>query len=258
MDTNGWTHAEIRRRLALGAWGGVCALLILCVADLPAFADGEPAACDPSAMAEERERMVRRQIQDRGVSHPAVLDAMRQVPRHCFVPADRRAEAYRDHPLPIGLRQTISQPYIVAYMTELLDPKASHRVLEIGTGSGYHAAVVSKVVKEVYTVEILAPLAREAESRLRSLNMDNVHVRVGDGNEGWPEHAPFDSILVTAAAEEIPPALIRQLKPGGRMVVPVGAVQDVQRLTVLTQDAEGSVSIREVLPVRFVPLRKEP
>jgi protein-L-isoaspartate(D-aspartate) O-methyltransferase len=198
--------------------------------------------------------MVRRQIEQRGVTHSAVLSAMRTVARHCFVPFGLWGEAYEDHPLPIGFGQTISQPYIVARMTELLDPSPSHRVLEIGTGSGYQTAVLSRVVRTVYSVEIDPSLASEASRRLSALGVENAQIRQGDGYFGWTEQAPFDGILVTAAAREIPPPLVRQLKPGGRMVLPVGRQDGVQQLTVLTKDLKGSVSTRIVLPVRFVPL----
>ncbi len=198
--------------------------------------------------------MVRRQILDRGILLPAVLYVMRTVPRHCFVPPALRDEAYDDHPLPIGQGQTISQPYIVALMTELLAPEPSHKVLEIGTGSGYQTAVLSGVVRQVFSVEIYASLAEKASSRLLALGCRNVKVKQGDGYYGWEEHAPFDAIIVTAASGKIPPPLIRQLKPGGRMCIPVGGVNQVQQLTLITKDASGSVSTRVVLPVRFVPL----
>jgi len=258
MRTRGRTAAAIRR-FVLGGSGVCLGWLLFFVPNSGTTQEtGDAASCRPTERAEERERMVRLQIQNRGVTHPAVLDAMRTVPRHCFVPATLQADAYRDHPLPIGQGQTISQPYIVAFMTELLNPDASHRILEIGTGSGYQTAVLARIANEVYSVEILPALALEAGDRLRRLGTRNVHIRHGDGNEGWAEHAPFDGILVTAAAEEIPPELIRQLKPGGRMVVPVGGARDVQRLTVLTKDLSGSVSTLQGLPVRFVPLRKGP
>jgi len=215
--------------------------------------DARP-GCRPSAFSEARKGMVRTQIQSRGVRDSAVLEAMRTVPRHCFIPPVLHDRAYGDYPLPIGQGQTISQPYIVALMTELLSPKPSHRILEIGTGSGYQAAVLSGIVKQVYSVEIFPSLARKAAAKLQALGLDNVSIKHGDGNFGWEEHAPFDGILVTAAAAAVPPALIRQLKPGGRLIIPVGGVHEVQRLTVVTKDSSGKVDTREVLPVRFVPL----
>ncbi len=169
-----------------------------------------------------RQQMVREQIRRRGVADPAVLDAMARVPRHLFVPDGLRAEAYVDHPLPIGQGQTISQPYIVALMTELLALDRSQKVLEIGTGSGYQAAVLAELVDSVYTIEIRDELARQAGDLLDRLGYENVHVRVGNGYRGWPEEAPFDAIIVTASPPEIPEALVEQLKVGGRMVVPVG------------------------------------
>lgn len=212
--------------------------------------------CSAQSFHLERHRMVEEQIRKRGVSSPAVLEALRAVPRHCFVPAAFREEAYDDHPLPIGMGQTISQPYIVALMTELLDLEPDDRVLEIGTGSGYQAAVLSRIVKEVYTVEIIPELAREASRRLSELGYDNIHIRVGDGNEGWAEHAPYDAVIVTAAAPRVPPALIGQLSKGGRMCIPVGAGAFTQNLVLVTKDTQGVVSTRPVIPVAFVPLKE--
>ena len=183
-----------------------------------------------------------------------VMDAIDAVPRHRFVPARELENAYANRPLPIGHGQTISQPYIVALMTELLEPKAGDVVLEVGTGSGYQAAVLAKLVARVYTIEIVSPLAKSAALRLEQLGYGNVEVRLGDGYHGWREHGPFDGIIVTAAANAIPPPLIEQLKPGGRMLIPVGAPFSAQELIVLTKDAKGKVSTRSVLPVAFVPL----
>jgi len=210
--------------------------------------------CDPARYAQKRERMVKGQIQDRGVRNPRVLDTMRKVGRHCFVAPAFFDEAYDDHPLPIGSGQTISQPYIVALMTELVELKPTDRVLEIGTGSGYQTAVLAKLVREVFTVEIYSSLARKATSRLTALGYKNINVKCGDGYYGWEEEGPFDAIMVTAAASEIPPPLIKQLKPEGRMCIPVGGVYQVQQLTLITKNQKGSVSTRGVLPVRFVPL----
>jgi protein-L-isoaspartate(D-aspartate) O-methyltransferase len=204
-----------------------------------------------------RSRMVEQQIAARDVTDPSVLDAMRAVPRHRFVPGMSPELAYSDRPLPIGHDQTISQPYIVARMTELVRPDASDRVLEIGTGSGYQAAVLAAIVDSVFTVEIIPELARTARARLDTLGYDNVVVRTGDGYKGWPEHAPFDAVVVTAAPEEIPPPLLDQLAPGGRMIVPVGPTGRTQRLTLVTKSADGEVSRRTIAPVRFVPFLRE-
>jgi len=201
--------------------------------------------------------MVDQQIAARDVSDPFVLAAMRAVPRHRFVPDHPPELAYSDRPLPIGHDQTISQPYIVALMTELVKPSGSDRVLEVGTGSGYQAAVLAEIVDSVYTIEIIPALARTARTRLRTLGYDNVVVRTGDGYKGWPERAPFDAIVVTAAPEDIPPPLLNQLAPGGRMIVPVGPTGRTQRLTLVTKSADGQITRRTVAPVRFVPfLRK--
>jgi protein-L-isoaspartate(D-aspartate) O-methyltransferase len=188
------------------------------------------------------------------VKDKAVLDAMRAVPRHEFVPADRRGGAYDDTPLPIGYGQTISQPYIVALMTELLELKPGEKVLEIGTGSGYQAAVLSELTPQVYTIEIVEPLCRQAGERLTRLGYQAIQVRCGDGYDGWPEAAPFDGIIVTCAAGHVPPPLWEQLKPGGRMVIPIGGTYDTQRLVVLTKQADGGRTSRNVIPVRFVPM----
>lgn len=199
-----------------------------------------------------RAQMVKLQIERRGVRNPAVLQAMRDVPRHLFVPEPLRRSAYEDHPLPIGHGQTISQPYIVAAMTEMLDPKPTDRVLEIGTGSGYQAAVLARLVKHVYTIEIVEALGKEAQARLASLGYRNVTVRIGDGYLGWPEEAPFDRIMLTAAPPDVPPALIEQLKPGGRLVAPVGT--GWQELVVIDKDARGNLRRRTEFPVMFVPM----
>jgi protein-L-isoaspartate(D-aspartate) O-methyltransferase len=202
-----------------------------------------------------RQHMVEDQIKGRGVTDSRVTEVMSSVPRHEFVPEDYRARAYQDHPLPIGYGQTISQPYIVAFMTEQLRPQPTDRVLEIGTGSGYQAAVLSNLVAEVYTIEILKPLAQRAEVDLRRLNYSNVKVKAGDGYKGWPEHAPFDAIIVTAAPDHVPQPLIDQLKEGGRMIIPVGG-REMQQLYLLEKHA-GKLTRRAVLPVNFVPLTRE-
>jgi len=204
-------------------------------------------------MAILRERMVAEQIEGRNVTDPAVLMAMRKVPRHEFVPPRLIADAYDDRPLPIGDGQTISQPYIVAYMTEALRLKPGDRVLEVGTGSGYQAAVLAEITDQVYTIEIIPDLARTAEERLRRLGYGKVSVRAGDGYFGWPGKAPFDAIIVTAAPEKVPPKLVEQLKEGGRMVIPVGEERAAQELIRLTK-RNGKVETENLIPVRFVPL----
>ena len=183
----------------------------------------------------------------------AVMDAMATVPRHAFVPQELRAKAYENRPLPIGRGQTISQPYIVALMTDLLEPQPGDRVLEIGTGSGYQAAILSRLVAEVYSIEIISELGKQAASRLQNLGYANVSTRIADGYDGWPEAAPFDGILVTAAISHIPPPLVRQLKPGGRMIIPVGTRFQTQYLTIVEKAADGTVTTRQVIPVIFVP-----
>jgi protein-L-isoaspartate(D-aspartate) O-methyltransferase len=200
--------------------------------------------------------MVERQLRGRGISDPQVLRAMGSVPREKFVPKELRNNAYDDRPLPIGYGQTISQPFIVAFMTEQLQPKKSQRVLEIGTGSGYQAAVLSDLVAEVYTIEIVRPLAQRAEAVLRELGYKNVQVKAGDGYKGWPEHAPFDAIIVTAAPDHVPPPLVEQLKEGGRMIIPVGK-SGSQKLYLLEKQ-NGQIQQTAVIPVRFVPLTREP
>ena len=198
--------------------------------------------------------MVERQIATRGVVDPRVLDAMRAVPRHRFVPPSLASRAYDDSPLPIGHDQTISQPYIVAYMTEALGLPENARVLEIGTGSGYQAAVLAEVSDEVFTVEIVPELAERSTELLAELGYDNVRVRHGDGYRGWPDEAPFDGILVAAAPDHVPPALIDQLAIGARLVIPVG--ENIQNMTVVTKTADGS-TMETTLPVRFVPMTGE-
>ena len=203
----------------------------------------------------ERNRMVNNQIIARGISDYATLKAMRKVPRHLFVPASVAGQAYNDWPLPIGYNQTISQPFIVAYMTELSRPVKNKRALEIGTGSGYQAAVLAEIVDTVYTIEIVPELARESAARLKVLGYENIIVRYGDGYNGWPEHAPFDIIIVTAAADHIPQPLKDQLAEGGRLVMPVGNPATVQELIVVTK-RKGRITEQRLEPVRFVPLRR--
>ncbi len=205
-----------------------------------------------------RQRMLHEQLTGpgRGIKDERVLAAMRTVPRHEFVPAAQRPSAYDDRPLPIGHGQTISQPFIVAFMTEQLKPQPTDKVLEIGTGSGYQAAVLSGLVKEVFTIEIVEPLAKRAETDLRRLGYTNVLVKAGDGYKGWVEHAPFDAIIVTCAPDQIPQSLIEQLRDGGRMVIPVGPDGGVQELVFLEKRG-GEVKQRAVLPVHFVPMTRD-
>jgi protein-L-isoaspartate(D-aspartate) O-methyltransferase len=202
-----------------------------------------------------RKRMIERQIVARGITNEGVLKLMGNVPRHELVPASHRQHAYVDQPVPIGYGQTISQPYIVAFMTEHLDPKLTDRVLEIGTGSGYQAAVLSGLVKEVFTIEIVKQLADRAKADLQRLGYTNIHVRAGDGYKGWPEAAPFDAVIVTCAPDAIPQPLVDQLKERGRMVIPVGT--GFSQELYLLEKVEGKVHKRAVLPVRFVPMTRE-
>ncbi len=202
-----------------------------------------------------RERMVRDQIRSRGISDQPTLKAMLKVPRHLFVPAEYESRAYDDNPLPIGYGQTISQPFIVAYMTEAVKPSAWKNALEIGTGSGYQAAVLAEIVNKVYTIEIVPELAREAAGRLAEMGYNNVTCKYGDGYQGWEEHAPFDIIVVTAAAEEIPQPLIDQLAENGRLVIPVGPQSSVQEL-ILLEKKNGKVEEKRLTMVRFVPFRR--
>jgi protein-L-isoaspartate(D-aspartate) O-methyltransferase len=201
--------------------------------------------------------MVDEQLRERGIRDARVLEAMARVRRHLFVPPDQRDAAYGDHPLPIGFGQTISQPYIVAFMTEALGVRPTDVVLEIGTGSGYQAAILGELAREVYTIEIVAELGERAERTLAELGYRNVHVRVGDGYQGWPDRAPFSRIILTAAPEEVPGALVDQLAVGGTMILPVGPVRGDQELRILTKTAEG-VTTQRSLPVRFVPMVKPP
>jgi len=242
--------------LARGAVLGLLGVLVL-------ISGGDMTAEAQNAHAAERARMVEhiaaltretRFETGRAILSERVMSAMSKVPRHEFVPAWERASAYADRPLPIGHGQTISQPFIVALMTDLADIAPGHTVLEVGTGCGYQAAVLGELAKEVYTIEIVEPLGREAAERLKRLGYQNINAKVGDGYQGWREHAPFDAIIVTAAPREVPQPLIDQLKPGGKLVVPVGGQVSVQSLLVLEKQRDGSITRREVLGVRFVPL----
>ncbi len=243
---------EKKPRPILGALGLVAALA-------GGGADAQqPYARERAALLKEIATMAHETGSETGraVFNERVMAAMAKVERHRFVPAAYSALAYANQPLPIGQGQTISQPYIVALMTELLDTKPGDAVLEIGTGSGYQAAVLAELVAHVYSIEIVEPLGNKAETLLGQMGYKNVSVRIGDGYNGWPEHAPFDAVIVTAAAPGIPPALVAQLKPGGRMVIPVGAQSEVQFLQVMTKQADGSIRTQMNLPVRFVPLTR--
>jgi protein-L-isoaspartate(D-aspartate) O-methyltransferase len=252
-ETSGWS--ELRRRALTRLFGAVV------IAGLVPFST--PVSSAESDYAAERAQMVRviehyarepgSAVAGGGLA-PGVLQVMGIVPRHEFVPDDLRGDAYADRPLPIGFGQTISQPFIVAIMTDLLRVGRNDVVLEIGTGSGYQAAVLGHLAHRVYTIEIIPGLAEAAADRLRRLGASNVETRVGDGYYGWPEAAPFDGVVITAAVASIPPPLIRQLKPGGRMVVPVGASFALQYLTLVELDAERRATTRQLLPVAFVPL----
>jgi protein-L-isoaspartate(D-aspartate) O-methyltransferase len=248
--------AGIGRSLATFARLAGLAFGVSCVAGPP----GAPPVAtnggtDEATQAARRERMVAEQIVARGVRDPRVLEAIRAIPRHRFVPAHLADVAYEDSPLPIGFGQTISQPYIVAYMSEELRIEPRHRVLEIGTGSGYQAAVLARLAREVYSVEIVPELAERARATLAGLGIDNVHVLTGDGYQGWPQHAPFDRVMATAAPAEMPAALVEQLAVGGRLIAPVG--ESEQWIRVLWKLPDRVVEERTI-PVRFVPMVKPP
>jgi len=219
-------------------------------------ADGQDFARDRARMVAEVDAMYAETRSETGFARmsPAVRAAMGKVERHRLVASSEASRAYRNHPLPIGSGQTISQPYIVALSTDLLVPKPTDMVLEVGTGSGYQAAVLAEVVSRVYSIEIIESLGRTAAKRLEALGYGNIEVQIGDGYAGWPEKAPFDGIVVTAAAPRVPQPLVDQLKPGGRMVIPVGGAGDIQYLKLLTKRTDGGVDEKRVLPVRFVPL----
>src|SRR5262245_43088954 len=219
-------------------------------------AEGQDYAAQRARMVAEVEAMYAETRSETGLAamSPAVRKAMGTVERHRLVPPGEISRAYRNHPLPIGSGQTISQPYIVAISADLLNPKAEHVVLEVGTGSGYQAAVLAEIVSKVYSIEIIPELGNAARQRLEALGYRNIEVRIGDGYAGWPQKAPFDGIVVTAAAPHVPQALLDQLKPGGRMVIPVGEDGGMQYLKVLTKRADGGTDEKRVLPVRFVPL----
>jgi protein-L-isoaspartate(D-aspartate) O-methyltransferase len=246
-----------RRRWLQWAWAGSAAGAIAAAATAR--------AADDAAYADARRRMVQQidarmretaAATGRDALSPAVRRALLRVERHRLVPPELAAQAYDDHPLPIGHGQTISQPFIVALMTELLEPRPNDVVLEVGTGSGYQAAVLAECVARVHTIEIVAPLGERAKSLLAQLGYRNVEVRIGDGYQGWPQAAPFDAIVVTAAPDHVPQPLIDQLKPGGRMVIPVGSQVAGQDLLLITKSADGRTVSRRMLPVRFVPLTR--
>jgi protein-L-isoaspartate(D-aspartate) O-methyltransferase len=249
---NSWQRTWATARAA------VLALLALVSARPHDAGAQDPYATQRRQMVAEVVAMARWAAADSGRTGmaPEVLAALEKVPRHRFVPAELRGHAYENRPLPIGSGQTISQPYIVAYMTDLLGVKRDHRVLEIGTGSGYQAAVLAELAGSVFSIEIVEKLGREAGATLRDLGYDNVRTRIGDGYQGWPEQAPFDAIMVTAAAPEIPQPLIDQLKPGGRLVIPVGARFGGQELLLVEKMSDGKTTTRRSLSVRFVPLTR--
>jgi protein-L-isoaspartate(D-aspartate) O-methyltransferase len=242
------TGHRLTASLAVLALVGGPALAVLTTA-APAAAQG------PDELAERRQRMVEEQIRGRGIRQPEVLRAMAEVPRHLFVPKELREEAYEDKALPIEYGQTISQPYVVALMTELLDLSGDEKVLEIGTGSGYHSAVLSRVADEVYSIEIIESLGRRAATRLAYLGFGKVQVRIGDGYAGWPQQEPFDAIILTAAPPRLPEPLFEQLKVGGRMVVPVGDY--LQDLLLIVKNRDGTRTSKRIAPVRFVPMTGE-
>lgn len=226
---------------------------LLCVLLLGASC--KPAETSAREFATEREWMVKQQVAMRGVTNDRVLTAMRKVPREQFVPESMRGRSYSDQALPIGYDQTISQPFVVAFMTEKLQLKSTDRVLEIGTGSGYQAAILGELVAEVYTIEIIEPLGKGAAATLQQLGYKNVYVKIGDGYQGWPEHAPFDAVIVTCAPDHVPRPLVEQIKDGGRIIIPVGPA-GAQELYLL-EKKDGRLKHRAVLPVRFVPMTGE-
>jgi len=209
-------------------------------------------ALEAQDWAARRQAMIEQQIVKRGIRNPALLRAISDTPRHLFVPIALRGSAYEDRPLPIGHGQTISQPYIVASMTDLLDPRPTDKILEIGTGSGYQAAILARLAGHVYSIEIVDALAKQAAQILRDQHLDNITIRTGDGYQGWPEQAPFDKIILTAAPPEVPSVLLTQLKPGGRLIAPIGT--QWQELVVFDKDAQGKIKQRNVYPVVFVPM----
>ena len=233
--------------------GRLLLAILVCVAFAGALPAAQALASD--TFEKKRQQMVEQQIKSRGIENLKVLRAMSTVPRHLFVPKNLQRQAYVDGPLPIGHGQTISQPYIVAYMTDILHIQPEHRILEIGTGSGYQAAILAKMTDQVYTMEIIPELADRASKRLKKTGYNKIRVRQGDGYHGWPAAAPFDRIMVTAAAEFIPPPLLQQLAEGGRMIIPVGSPFFIQHL-MLVEKKQGKITTRSMMPVRFVPFRR--
>ena len=223
-------------------------IILLCIPFLFSFQE------DP--FIKKREDLVVETIEKRGITNKAVLKSMKTVKRHLFVPENNVPSAYEDRPLPIGYGQTISQPFIVAYMTEVINPKPEYKVLEIGTGSGYQAAVLAEIVKEVYTIEIIPDLGNAASARLKKLGYDNVNVKVTDGYFGWPQHGPFDAIVVTAAAEFVPPPLLEQLKEGGKIVIPIGS-PFMNQMLMLIEKKGKKVTTKNLMPVVFVPFTRK-
>lgn len=250
------TPREDTPDLSMGRWRGVAWLAPLCalIGLLASGGNGGARAAQQDPFSLQRHQMVE-QVRHQGVTEDRVLDAMERVPRHLFVPEPLRGEAYSNQPLPIGSEQSISQPYVSALMASLLELDGDEKVLEVGTGSGYDAAVLSRLARQVYTIEIVEELGQRARRTLRQAGFDNVHVRIGDGNHGWPEEAPFDAIILTTAPKEIPPALIDQLVMGGKIVVPLGSF--IQSLEVYTKTGDGLVK-RRVKPVRLGPMVSEP
>ncbi len=234
-------------------------IALLALGLLPSLPQASDFAIARQAMIDEIEADVRRTSEhlQRPSLNPGVLRVMSETPRHRFVPEDERDSAYDNRPLPIGYGQTISQPYIVAIMTDLMDPQPGDRALEIGTGSGYQAAILSRLVRQVYSLEIIEPLGEQARARLQALGYDNVEVKIGDGYFGWEAQAPFDIVIVTAAASHVPPPLVKQLKPGGRMIIPVGSRFMTQQLLLVRKGEDDKLDVRQILPVRFVPLTGE-
>jgi protein-L-isoaspartate(D-aspartate) O-methyltransferase len=245
---------HISRTCSGAVHGAGCFVSLLCLLLLASCTDAKPPT-PATDLAAQRSAMVDQQIAARGIADPATLEAMRTVPRHDFLPMRLRHEAYMDYPLPIGHGQTISQPFIVAFMTEAIRPQPGEKILEIGAGSGYQAAILAQMGADVYTIEIVEPLAKMARLTLERLGYKNARVKYGDGFHGWPEHAPFDAIVVTCAPDKIPPALVEQLRDGGRMIIPVGGGME-QELVLLRKHGD-KIEKQSVLPVRFVPMTGE-
>jgi len=250
MGLNTWNRKNFYLFLVIVNYGSQMINVLLAVTFLLLIQQA-----DEDPYYDQRLRMVRYQIENRGISDDATLEAMKKVQRHLFVPKRSMNDAYDDSPLSIGYGQTISQPYIVAYMTEVIKPKPNYKVLEIGTGSGYQAAVLAEIIDSMFTIEIIKELGISARDRLNKLGYDNVHLKIADGYYGWKEHAPFDAIVVTAASEFIPPPLIKQLKDGGRMIIPVGSPFMVQTLMLIQKEGE-KITTTSLMPVRFVPFTR--